>query len=118
MITAFLYNSCTSCRKTEDVLKQSGIEYEKREFFKDRFTPDELRSLLNTVGLKPSDVLSTRSRVYKERNLAEADLTEDQILDLMVEEPTLLRRPIVVNGDRVIVGYNEAKLRDLIGVSS
>jgi arsenate reductase/regulatory protein spx len=118
MITAFLYNSCTSCRKTEDVLKQSGVEYEKREFFKHRFTPEELRSLLDTVGLKPSDVLSTRSRVYKERNLAEADLTEDQMVELMVEEPTLLRRPIIVNGDRVVVGYNEAKLRDLIGAGS
>src|SRR5687767_10943538 len=94
MIKALLYNSCTSCRKTEDVLKQSGVDYEKREFFKDRFTSDELRSLLDSVGLKASDVLSTRSRVYKERNLADADLSDDQLLDLMVEEPTLLRRPI------------------------
>lgn len=114
MIQALLYNSCTSCRKTEKLLKQSGVEYEKREFFKDRFTADELRSLLDSVQLKPSDVISTRSRVYKERQLAEADLTEDQIIDLMVDEPTLLRRPIVINGDKAVVGYNEFKLRDLI----
>jgi arsenate reductase/regulatory protein spx len=118
MIKALLYNSCTSCRKTEDVLGQSGVDYEKREFFKERFTVDELRSLLKSVGLTPSDVLSTRSRVYKARNLADANLSEDQILDLMVEEPTLLRRPIVINGDRVVVGHNEAKLRDLIGADA
>ena len=115
MIKALLYNSCTSCRKTEGVLKESGVEYEKREYFKDRFTPDELRSLLDSVGLTPSDVFSTRSRVYKERNLADAELTDDQMLDLMAEEPTLLRRPIVIKGNQVVVGHNEAKLRDLIG---
>ena len=118
MIKALLYNSCTSCRKTEDILRQSGVDYEKREFFKQRFTADELGSLLESVGLKPSDVISTRSRVYKERNLGDAVLTDSQILDLMVEEPTLLRRPIVINGDQAVVGHNEAKLRDLIGVSA
>lgn len=115
MIKALLYTSCTSCRKTEDVLKKSGVDYEKREFFKQRFTADELGSLLASVGLTPSDVISTRSRAYKDRNLADADLTDAQILDLMVEEPTLLRRPIVINGDQAVVGHNEAKLRELIG---
>jgi Spx/MgsR family transcriptional regulator len=94
------------------------VEYEKREFFKHRFTTDELKSLLESVGLKPSDVISTRSRVYKERNLGGAQLSDEEILDLMVEEPTLLRRPIVVNGNRAVVGHNDARLRDLIGAES
>lgn len=114
MITALLYNSCTSCRKTEDVLKDADVEYEKREYFKDRFTVDELRSLLASVGLTASDVISKRSRVYKERNLEKANLSDDEILELMVEEPTLLRRPIVINDGKVVVGHNEAKLHDLI----
>lgn len=115
MITALLYNSCTSCRKTEQVLKESGVEYERREFFKDRFTREELRSLLQSVNLTPADVFSSRSRVYKDRNLGEAGLDEEQRLDLMVEEPTLLRRPIVISGDCVVVGHDETRLRELIG---
>jgi arsenate reductase-like glutaredoxin family protein len=59
-------------------------------------------------------VLSQRSRIYKERNLGEADLTDDEMLDLMVEEPTLLRRPLVLGGDTVIVGHNEPALREMI----
>jgi Spx/MgsR family transcriptional regulator len=118
MIKALLYKSCTSCRKTEGVLKESGVEYEKREFFRHRFTTDELRSLLDSVGLKPSDVISTRSRVYKERNLEAAQLSDEEMLDLMVEEPTLLRRPIVVNGNSAVVGHNAARLRDLISAES
>lgn len=97
------------------MLKESGVDHEKREFFKDRFSRDELAALLTSVGLGPSDVISTRSRVYKERNLGEADLSDDQMLDLMVEEPTLLRRPLVIKGDQAVVGFNEARLRALVG---
>ncbi len=115
MITALLYNSCTSCRKTEQVLKESGVEYERREFFKDRFTGEELQSLLQSASLTPADVFSTRSRVYKDRNLGEAGLDDEQRIDFMVEEPTLLRRPIVITGDRVVVGNDVIRLRKLIG---
>ena len=115
MIKALLYNSCTSCRKAEALLKERGVDYEKREFFKDRFSKEELGALLASVGLTASDVISTRSRVYKERGLGETDLSDDQILDLMVEEPTLLRRPIVIKGDQAVVGFNAPKLQELIG---
>jgi Spx/MgsR family transcriptional regulator len=114
MIKAYVYTSCTSCRKTDDVLKQSGVSYQRREFFRERFSRDELKDLLASAGLTPRDVLSRRSRVYKERQLESADLTDDQLLDLMVEEPTLLRRPIVIGGARVIVGHNEPALREMI----
>lgn len=115
MITALLYNSCTSCRKTEAVLKESGVEFEKREYFKDRLTRGELKSLLDSVNLTASDVLSTRSRPYREMGLAGKDVTDDELLDLMIEEPRLLRRPIVVRDGEAVVGHNEAKLRELIG---
>jgi len=114
MIKAYVYNSCTSCRRTDDVLKQSGVPYERREFFKQRFSRDELEDVLDRAGLAPRDVLSRRSRVYKERQLEDAQLTDDQLLDLMVEEPTLLRRPLVIRGERVIVGHNEPALREMI----
>lgn len=114
MITALLYNSCTSCRKTEAVLKESGVEFEKREYFKNRLTRDELASLLNSVGLTATDVLSTRSRPYREMGLAEKTLSDEELLDLMIEEPRLLRRPLVIRDGAAVVGHNEAKLRELI----
>jgi Spx/MgsR family transcriptional regulator len=113
-ITAYLYNSCTSCRKTDDVLKSSGVDYERREYFKVKFTKDELRGLLDSEGLKVSDVISTRSTPYKERGLADKDLSDDEILDLMIEDPRLLRRPMVISRDQVVIGHNEKKLRELI----
>ena len=113
-ITAYLYNSCTSCRKTDEVLRENGVEFERREYFKDRFTKEELRQLLQSHGLTVADVISTRSTPYKQHDLANRQLTDDEILDLMVEDPRLLRRPIVIAGDRVVIGHNATKLQELI----
>lgn len=113
-IQAYLYNSCTSCRKTDEILKESDVDYERREFFKDRFTKEELRTLLEQNNLTVQDVISTRSTPYKQHDLANRDLTDDGILDLMIEDPRLLRRPIVLSGDTVIIGHNEKQLRELV----
>lgn len=113
-IQAYLYNSCTSCRKTDEILKESDVDYERREFFKDRFTKEELRTLLEQNNLTVQDVISTRSTPYKQHDLANRDLTDDEILDLMIEDPRLLRRPIVLSGDTVIIGHNEKQLQELV----
>ncbi len=113
-ITAYLYNSCTSCRKTDQMLKDSGVEYDRREYFKDRFTASELGALLEAHNLTVADVISTRSTPYKEHDLGSRQLGDDQIIDLMVDDPRLLRRPIVIAGGEVLIGHNAAKLEALI----
>ncbi|CAN5832818.1 hypothetical protein BH24CHL3_BH24CHL3_10850 [soil metagenome] len=64
MIRAFVSSSCTSRGKTEEALKQSGTDYEVRDFFRSRLTVAELKSILVSAALSARDVLSTRSRVY------------------------------------------------------
>lgn len=114
MIKAFVYSSCTSCRKTEEVLKQSSADHEIRDYFRDRFSVEELRSILKGAGLSARDVLSKRSRVFKVREAEIEALDDDALLALMVEEPTLLRRPLVVGAKGVVVGHNPRQLEMLI----
>ncbi len=118
MINAYIYSSCTSCRRTEAALKESGITYAVRDYFKDRFTRDELASILADAGLTPQDVLSRRSKVYGARQEEIDSLTDEALLDLMIEEPTLLRRPIVIAGGDVVVGHNPARLESLISAAN
>lgn len=96
------------------MLADHGIDYERRDYFKDEFTVEELRTLLDEIGLRPSDVLSKRSRAYKELNLAEREVSEDELLKLMTQHPTLLRRPIVVKDGQAVVGFNKEKIETLI----
>lgn len=110
MIRAYGYTSCTSCRKTVDMLRESGVRHEYRDYFLDRFSRDELVSILDEAGLTPRDVLSKRSKVYRARGPEIDALTEAELVDLMIEEPTLLRRPIVIGPGGVVVGHNAEAL--------
>lgn len=114
MITAYLYNSCSSCRKAEDTLKDEGANFKKREFFKHKFSREELAGLLESTTLTVADVLSTRSTPYREMKLAERNLGDDEIIDLMLDEPRLLKRPIMVSGSDVVIGYKPDEIRQLI----
>lgn len=96
------------------MLADSGTDFAVRDYFKDRFTVAELRALLAALGLRPADVLSRRARAYRELvGGREADLTDDELLALIVREPTLLRRPLTARGDRAVVGFDRAALAAL-----
>jgi Spx/MgsR family transcriptional regulator len=108
------YDNCTSCKNAEGMLKDAGVPYEKREYFKRRFTGDELRALFARVGVSPREMLSLRSRPYKNLGLADRELTDDEIFELMAEYPALIRRPLLIAGAEVQVGFNREKLGSMI----
>lgn len=114
MIEAYVNSSCSSCRKTLDELQASGAEFRTRDYFRKRFTREELTHLLERVSLAPAMVLSTRSTAYRDRELDAETISDDDFLDLMVEEPKLLRRPIITKGDQVVIGHNPRQLAELV----
>lgn len=78
--------------------------YEKRDFFKQAFTVDELRALLKSLKLTAHDVISTKSPAYKKMGLDADILSDEQLLALMVQEPRLVRRPLVVVDGQPVIG--------------
>lgn len=70
--------------------------------------------MLRRAGLTPFEVLSKRSRAYRSLGLAERQLSDDELLDLMIEEPTLLRRPLIISPAGVAVGFNQTRLHELV----
>lgn len=116
MIEAYIYSSCTSCQKTIAYLEGSGMEFRSRDFFRRRFSRDELQSILDRVDKTPRDVLSKRSKVYRARAEEIDALDDGALLDLMLEEPTLLRRPLVLKGDRLVIGHHAGELAELIAL--
>lgn len=114
MIESYGYTSCTSCRKTVDQLRESGVDFTWRDYFRDRFSREELASVLERAGLTPREVLSKRSKVYQARSAEIDGLDDDALLSLMLEEPTLLRRPLVLGSTGTILGHNATKLAAMI----
>jgi Spx/MgsR family transcriptional regulator len=113
-IELYVHPTCTSCRNAQAWLDERGVPYERRDYFRDRFTKDELSAVLASAGLTPRDVLSKRARAYKEL-VGDRDLTDDQLLDLMIQEPTLLRRPLVISGEVTVIGFDRKGLERMTG---
>ena len=95
-------------------LSQAGIEYEERDFFAEPFTVDELKGL---IGSRPvSDFFSWRSPSFRKMGLNRDQLSDGKLLKLMVEEPRLIRRPLIMTTDGdLIVGTDKKAVADLVG---
>jgi Spx/MgsR family transcriptional regulator len=109
----YTYPSCTSCRKTKAWLKQHQIEYEERHIFKETPKMDELMNIIKLTREGVKEILATRSETFKNLDVNIDDLRVSEVLELLHNEPRLLRRPILTDGEKLIVGYNRSGLQKL-----
>ncbi|MBA2173606.1 Spx/MgsR family RNA polymerase-binding regulatory protein [Halobacillus locisalis] len=109
----YSYPSCTSCRRTKSWLKSQGVEFNEQHLFRETPSVDELRQILSLTTLGIDEILAKRSKEYKELDIDVDDLTINEFLDLVIEKPKLLRRPILTNGEKIVVGYDLEGLRGI-----
>jgi Spx/MgsR family transcriptional regulator len=100
--------------KAKQLLGAQEIQVTERQYFKHKPTVQEVQELGTILPGGAHDLLSTRSRRYKELNLNPQELTEQQVVELLAAEPGLWRRPVVVRGDRAVVGYDHRALEELL----
>lgn len=111
MVKLFVSPSCTSCRKARAWLKEHNIPYTERNIFYEPLNKEELTNILRMTENGTEEVVSTRSKAFKQLKVNLDDLSIDQLLDLVVKNPSLLRRPIIMDDRRLQVGYNEDEIR-------
>lgn len=104
----YFYGNCSTCRKADALLRIEQIPAKRRDFFKQQFSANEIRALLERAGLSVHDALSTRSRPYQDLGLASQLLSDDELVELMAKHPALLRRPLLVWSGGALVGFNQA----------
>ena len=110
----YVHPTCSSCKKAEALLAANGFVVARRDYFKDRFDKAELRAVLDKAGLTPDQILSKRSRVCRDLELESKNLEDDTLLDLMIEHPTLLKRPLIIGSGGSSVGFNAGRIIDLV----
>jgi len=86
------------------LLLQNGVSLEERDFFKDPFTEQEIRGLAESVGVP--QIFARRSPSLKQMGLAGQELSDNKMVELMLQEPRLVRRPLVNLGGKLLVGAN------------
>ena len=90
-------------------MERMNTDIEKRDFFKDPFSETELKKIIKMTGKKPSELLRKRDKMYKELDLDNNKKTDVQLIKLMVKNPGLILRPIVITKNKAFVGKINAK---------
>ncbi len=113
-ITVYEKPTCTTCRKLYSLLVEAGVDFDRVNYFVEPLSRPRLQSLLKKAGLKPRDVLRTNAPQYKNLELADPDLSDERLLELLVRYPDLLQRPIVERGDRAVLARPPERVRDIL----
>lgn len=103
MLTIYHNPRCGKSRQTLNIIKEAGAEVAVVEYLKDIPTADELKTLLGKLNLQAEDILRKGEAVFKEQFKGQAH-TNDEWIDIMLAHPKLIERPIVVKGDKAVIG--------------
>ncbi|HEY8713804.1 MAG TPA: Spx/MgsR family RNA polymerase-binding regulatory protein [Candidatus Acidoferrum sp.] len=104
--------TCTTCRKAKAYLQKLGADLDSRSLDKQRLSKEELDTIIGDRDYQ--QFLSTRNELYRSRNMKVNPPTRAQAIALMAENPNLIRRPVVIRGKRLVLGYDEAGYKDLL----
>ena len=109
------YPKCTTCQKAKRWLDENGLEYTDRNIKEENPTYDELKEWHTKSGLPLRSFFNTSGLLYKSMQLKEKlpSMSEEEQLRLLSTDGMLVKRPIVVNGDTVLVGFKSERWEQL-----
>ena len=110
------YPKCTTCQKAKKWLNEHNVEYTERHIAEEKPTYDELKEWHEKSGLPLRKFFNTSGLLYKEMKLKDKlpSMSEEEQLRLLSTNGMLVKRPILVTGDKVLVGFREAEWDDVI----
>ena len=106
-------NRCSKSRAAYQLITEKGIAVEVVDYLRTPPTRDELRDLLRKLGMKPAELVRRGEAVFKEHYTGRS-LSDDDWLDALAEHPILIERPIVVRGERAVLGRPPEKVLELL----
>jgi len=98
----------------DKLLRESGVPFEKVNYYVEPLSKKKLTELVRKLGMKPRELLRKSEPVYKELGLATREVSDSELIALMVEHPDLLQRPIVERGDRAVLGRPTENVKELL----
>ena len=109
------YPKCTTCQKAKKWLDENGISYELRDIKENNPTADELREWYKNSGLPLKKFFNTSGLLYKSMELKNKlpNMSDDEQIKLLATDGMLVKRPILVNGKKVLVGFREKEYEEL-----
>jgi len=113
-VRIFYNPRCSKCRLTIDILDDKGLDTSVVEYLKTPPDNTELTEILQLLGMEPRDLMRKQETPYKDNNLDNPELSREQLIQAMVDNPILIERPIVINGNKAIIGRPPEKVLEIL----
>ncbi|WP_335869501.1 transcriptional regulator SpxA [Bacillus sp. 2205SS5-2] len=114
MISLYTAPSCASCRKAKAWLDEQELEYTEINIMKQELSLDEFKSIIRMTEDGTSEIISERSKAFQKLNMDIEDLTFTGLYELVRKDPSILKRPIIVDEKRLQVGFNDEEIRSFL----
>lgn len=111
MLKIYTTPSCASCRKAKKWLEDHKIPYEEKNIFAFPLTRNDIRLMLKNAENGFEDIISTRSKYITENKIDVDSLKVNELEQLIIDNPSILKRPIIIEDNKMQVGYNEDEIR-------
>jgi len=113
-VKIFFNPNCTKCRLTMGILEEKGIDTTVVEYLTTPPSSAELTEILTLLKLEPRDLMRKFEAPYKDNNLDNAELSREQLIQAMIDNPILIERPIVINGNKATIGRPPERVLDIL----
>ncbi|MBR6623580.1 MAG: arsenate reductase family protein [Ruminococcus sp.] len=110
------YPKCTTCKKAQNWLDSKGADYTLRDIKTDNPSYEELKEWYEKSGLSLKKFFNTSGMIYRSMNLKDKldEMTDEEKLRLLAEDGMLVKRPILLTEDRVLLGFKESEWSEII----
>ena len=109
------YNpSCSKCRLSLQLLDDNGIKPDVVEYLNQPPTSAELNEILDLLTLEPRELMRQHETPYRELNLDNEDLSREQLIQAMVDNPILIQRPIIIKGNKATIGRPPERILEIL----
>lgn len=106
--------TCSTCRVAVNMVDESGAPFSRVRYYDEPLTEDKLAELIRKMGIIARELLRTNEPLYRELGLAKTDLTDQELIALMVKHPDLMQRPILERGDTAILGRPAERISEFL----
>ena len=113
MITIYHNPRCTKSREGLCEIENLNQPFEIRKYRDEPFTEKELKEVIKKLNIKPLELVRTKESIWIE-NYKGKDLTDNQIINALLENPKLIERPIIVNGNKAVIARPKEKINEIL----
>ena len=96
------------------LLRESGVDFEKVNYYIEPLTKKKLKELTGKMGISARELLRKSEQIYRDLGLARKQLSDDELIDIMIKHPDLIQRPIVERGKRAVLGRPVENVKALL----